>query len=142
MAEYLPDIPNCEVCLGCGPQNPQGLKLRFTAAEDAVEAQVLPPEHFEGFRGYLHGAATAAIMDEVQARAIWVSGIATVTAELSVRYLLPIPMGQPLRARARLVEGRDGRVFKTEGELRLADGRLAATATGVFAVPRSGTFGA
>jgi acyl-coenzyme A thioesterase PaaI-like protein len=50
-------------------------------------------------------------------------------------------MGQRLRATARLVDVRDQRLFTTAGELRLADGRLAASATGLFAVPRPGTFG-
>jgi uncharacterized protein (TIGR00369 family) len=139
MAEYLPDIPNCEVCLGCGPDNALGLRLRFSVEDDGtIEADVQPAEHFQGFRGYVHGAAIAAIMDEVQARASWARGIATVTAELNLKYLQPAPMGQRLRASARLIEARDERVFRTEGELRLADGSLAATATGVFVVPKGG----
>ena len=141
MPDYLPNIPNCETCLGCGPDNELGLRLRFTVNGGTVEAEVLPAEHFQGFSGYLHGAAIAAIMDEVQARASWALGIATVTAELSVRYLQPVPMGQRLQATARLVDSKDRRVFHTAGELRLPDGSVAATATGVFAVPRSGTFG-
>lgn len=141
MPNFLADIPNCEVCLGCGPDNPQGLRLRFSLSGGEVEAEVLPPDHFQGFRGYLHGAAIAAIMDEVQARVSWARGIATVTAELNIRYLQPVPMGQPLRATALLVHAKEDRVFRTSGELRLADGRVAATATGIFAVPRGGTFG-
>jgi acyl-coenzyme A thioesterase PaaI-like protein len=140
-AGYLPDIPNCETCLGCGPDNPQGLRLRFSVEGGQVRADVVPAAHFQGFTGYLHGAAIAAIMDEVQARTSWSLGIATVTAQLNVRYLLPVPMGQPLHATARLVEAMDDRLFKTSGELRLADGQVAATASGMFAVPRAGTFG-
>jgi acyl-coenzyme A thioesterase PaaI-like protein len=138
--EYLPPIPNCEVCLGCGADNQLGLRLRFAVENGEIACEVLPAEHFQGFRGYLHGAAIAAIMDEVQARASWALGIATVTAELNVRYLAPVPMGQPLRATARLLENKEDRVFRTAGELRLPDGQLTATATGVFAVPRGGTF--
>ncbi|HLG71265.1 MAG TPA: PaaI family thioesterase [Chloroflexota bacterium] len=136
----LPPIPNCEVCLGCGADNPHGLRLRFTVEDGEIASEVLPDEHFQGFRGYLHGAAIAAIMDEVQARATWALGIATVTAELNVRYLAPVPIGQPLRATARLLENKEDRVFRTSGELRLPDGQLAASATAVFAVPRGGTF--
>lgn len=142
MAVFLQDIPNCEVCLGCGPDNPQGLRLRFSVSDGEITADVLPAEHFQGFRGYLHGAAIAGIMDEVQARASWAQGIATVTAELNLRYLQPVPMGQQLRATARLLESKDQRVFKTAGELRLADGSVAATASGVFVAPRGGTLGA
>src|SRR6185312_6783017 len=98
MPEYLPDIPNCETCLGCGPDNELGLRLRFTVQSGEIHAEVVPAAHFQGFDGYLHGAAIAAIMDEVQARASWALGIATVTAELNVRYLLPVPMGQRLQA--------------------------------------------
>ncbi len=140
MPEYLPPIPNCEVCLGCGAENELGLRLRFTVEGDEVACEVLPAEHFQGFRGYLHGAAIAAIMDEVQARTSWARGIATVTAELNVRYRRPVPIGDTLRAVARLVETKDDRVFKTEGEMLLPDGSVAASATGVFVVPREGTF--
>jgi acyl-coenzyme A thioesterase PaaI-like protein len=138
---YLPPIPNCELCLGCGADNEHGLRLRFTIEDGGVACDVLPAEHFQGFRDHLHGAAIAAIMDEVQARVSWAQGVATVTAELNVRYLLPVPMGQPLRATARLVEARENRIFQTVGELHLPDGQVAATATAVFAVPRGGTFG-
>lgn len=138
--EFLPDIPNCELCLGCGAANSHGLQLRFTASDGQIACEVVPAEHFQGFGGYLHGAAIAAIMDEVQARASWALGIATVTAELDVRYLQPVPMGQRLRATARLVESKDDRVFRTAGELHLPGGELAATATGVFAMPRGGMF--
>ena len=140
MADYLPPIPNCELCLGCGPDNELGLRLRFSPADDHIECEVLPAEHFQGFRGYLHGAAIAAIMDEVQARTSWALGIATVTAELNVRYRQPVPMGQTLRAMARLVDSKQDRVFNTSGELLLADGTVAASATGVFVVPKAGTF--
>ena len=139
--DYLPPIPNCEVCLGCGADNLHGLRLRFTIEGEGVGCEVLPDEHFQGFRGYLHGAAIAGIMDEVQARISWARGIATVTAELNVRYLQPVPMGQTLQAAARLTEAREDRLFKTAAELFLPDGSIAATATGVFAVPRGGTFG-
>jgi uncharacterized protein (TIGR00369 family) len=142
MAKYLPPIPNCEVCLGCGAENALGLRLTFSTKDGEIACEVLPAEHFQGFRGYLHGAAIAAIMDEVQARTSWARGIATVTAELNIRYLAPVPMGQPLQASARLLESKDNRIFRTAGELKLADGQVAATATGVFAVPRGGTFGA
>lgn len=137
----LPPIPGCEQCFGCGPDNPQGLRMTFTGGNGRAEGEVLPPEHLGGFAGYVHGAVIAAIMDEVQARTIWASGVQTVTAELNVRYLLPVPLGQRLRASAQLVEAENERKFRTSAELRLADGQLAATATGLFAVPRKGTFG-
>ncbi len=137
----LPPIPNCELCIGCGADNELGLRLRFAVQDGQIACDVLPAEHFQGFRGYLHGAAIAAIMDEVQARASWALGIATVTAELNVRYLQPVPMGTPLRATAQLIESKEDRVFRTSGELLLPDGQVAATATAVFAVPRGGTFG-
>ncbi len=137
----LPPIPNCELCIGCGADNELGLRLSFAVQNGQIACDVLPAEHFQGFRGYLHGAAIAAIMDEVQARASWALGIATVTAELNVRYLQPVPMGTPLRATAQLVESKENRVFRTAGELLLPSGQVAATATAVFAVPRGGTFG-
>lgn len=137
----LPVIPGCERCFGCGPDNELGLRMTFTGADGHAEAELLPPPHVQGFENHLHGAAIAAIMDEVQARTIWASGIQTVTAELNVRYLLPVPMGQRLSASARLVEAESERKFRTAAELRLEDGSLAVTATGLFAVPRKGTFG-
>lgn len=141
MPEYLPPLPGCDHCLGCGADNPEGLRMRFTFQDGQAEAEVLPPEHLQGFEGYLHGGAIAAILDEVQGRTAWAAGLRTVTAELNIRYLLPVPMGQRLTAIGRVIEPGERR-YRTEGELRLADGRIAASATGIFAVPRTGTFGA
>ena len=134
-------MPDCAQCFGCGSDNPAALHLQFFSSGDEVLADVIPPKHFEGPSGYVSQAAILAIMDEIQGRVSWAEGVLTVTAGLDVRFLLPVPLGEPLHAVARLVS-KGQRSYRTEAALRRADGRLAATSTTVHAVPRSGTFGA
>lgn len=140
LPEEMPAIAGATQCLGCGAQNPLGLQLTFQWDGTEATTEVLPAPHFQGYDGYLNGAAIAAILDETLARPPLALGVATVTGELCVRYRLPIPMGTLLRARGRLVE-RGERSYRTAGEVLLPDGRVAADGTGVFVAPRGGGIG-
>jgi acyl-coenzyme A thioesterase PaaI-like protein len=54
-----------------------------------------------------------------------------VTAEMTVRFLRPVPTGSRLRAEARVTEAR-GRIIRTEARLAADDGLAAAEAQARF----------
>ena len=54
-----------------------------------------------------------------------------VTAELSIRYLHPIPVDAPIRAVARVTRD-TSRLFEGTGEILLGDGTVAAAASGKY----------
>jgi len=121
--------PNSRYCFLCGMQNPIGLKLSFYEEEESgrVIARFTPQEEHQGYPGVLHGGITCALLDETIGRTLVRYDIWAMTVELNVRFRKPIPLGKPLtvigetvRLRSRTMEGR--------GEIRLADGTVAATA--------------
>jgi uncharacterized protein (TIGR00369 family) len=92
---------------------------------------VCPPDH-EGGPGVAHGGWTAAVLDEVLGHVPLLLDQMTVTAELTVRFLKPVPLGRPLEASAR-VDHRGGSRWYISGELVLASTRaLLARASGTW----------
>ncbi len=94
--------------------------------------EVICPPEYEGGPGVAHGGWTAAVFDEVLGHVALLHGHFTVTASLSVEFKLPVPVGHPLAAEAR-VDRIEGRKWYLAGELRLASsGATLATATGLW----------
>jgi uncharacterized protein (TIGR00369 family) len=79
------------LCFGCGPANPLGLKLTFEEDDEKLYARWQPSLHFQGYINVLHGGITATLLDEVGAWCIYVkAGTSGVTSSMTVRYLKPI----------------------------------------------------
>ncbi|MGB4292654.1 MAG: PaaI family thioesterase [Bacteroidales bacterium] len=79
------------MCFGCGPENPAGLKLHFTECNGELQAKWLPSEHYQGYPGVLHGGITAALLDETAAWFVYtVIGTAGLTYTMNVRYHHPV----------------------------------------------------
>ena len=90
-------------CFGCGPGNSRGLGLRFYRQGDAVCTEWVPGEGYEGPPGVLHGGLQAFLADEVGAWAVSeLTGRVGFTTAMSVRYLRPARIGEPIRATARI----------------------------------------
>ena len=101
-------------CFGCSPYNEKGLQLRFRQNDDGtVECRYEAEEHLVGPPGAMHGGIQAVLLDEVMGTAARLNSTSdtswAVTAELQLKYRRPVPVGQALRVRARLVrtEGRN-----------------------------------
>jgi len=118
-------------CFVCGDQNESGLQARFFSDGQQVTTEVVALERFEGYRGIYHGGIIATLLDEVMIKAILVQDRYAVTAELTVRFLKPVPIGAKVRFTGRVVKSK-GRVFWTEGTVTAGDGQVVATATGRY----------
>jgi acyl-coenzyme A thioesterase PaaI-like protein len=127
-------------CFGCGPTNPQGLRLRsFERPDGTVVADWTPrPEH-EAFPGFLNGGILGTLVD---CHSNWTAIAAmvaarqadaapsTVTAELAVRYRRPTPSDRPVRLVGRVVElAADRATVETTVE---SDGVVTATGRATF----------
>lgn len=125
--------PNSRMCFVCGVENPAGLHAHFYQMdENTCLGRFLPAPHHQGYPGRVHGGIVAAMLDETMGRAIWSDRTAWgVTAELTIRYRAPTPMGEMLTVVGRITESK-GRFFLAEGTLMLADGTVAAVASGKF----------
>ena len=93
-------------CFICGADNPVGLKTRPTRDEGAGRAwlNVVIPEPFQGWAGVAHGGIIAALLDEVCAYAVMGISKQIVTAELTIRYLKPVPLGREVTVAAQMRE--------------------------------------
>ncbi len=124
-------LPNSSSCFVCGEDNPAGLRTRFYVEDGKVKARLNAQTHHCGYANTVHGGVSAALLDECMgwaaARAI---GLMCYTAELSVRYLRPVPADIDLiaetevvrhtrrmaEARGRLVGGDGTEYVRTEGK--------------------------
>jgi acyl-coenzyme A thioesterase PaaI-like protein len=114
-------------CFACGGKNPIGLKMQFTAQGEEYLCDFLVGENYQGFDGIAHGGIIATALDEIMARLLTALGYNALTAKLEVRYLKPIPVGECLSLRAKLLRHK-GRLLETTACACLADGTIAAEA--------------
>jgi acyl-coenzyme A thioesterase PaaI-like protein len=122
------------MCLVCGTENRAGLKARFYELDGGELLGVFRPlEEHQSYPGRLHGGIASAILDETIGRAIMIAQPGTwgVTAELTLRYRKPVPLGGDVTVVARITRDA-GRLFEGTGEIRLADGSVAVEASGKY----------
>ena len=127
--------PTSRMCFVCGESNPAGVHVRFYEQDDgSVLSRFTGAEQHQGYPGRMHGGVITAVMDETIGRAIMIKygeAIWGVTAELTVRFRQPVPLGVELTAVGR-INHEANRFFEGTGELYLPDGTVAAEATGKF----------
>ncbi len=130
-------------CFGCGPANPQGLRIEsYPSGDTAVDPVVCdwtPLAHHEAFPNVLNGGIVGTLLDcHSNWTAAWFlmrrDGLpdtpCTVTMEFHVRLRRPTPMDGPLHLEA-LVTADDGPKVTVEATLSAA-GKVTATCVGRF----------
>ncbi|MBM7855884.1 uncharacterized protein (TIGR00369 family) [Desulfohalotomaculum tongense] len=127
-------------CFACSPYNPIGLKLRPRADKETCRAVFTPQSQHQGWVGYMHGGLITTLMDEVMGHWLWQNETPAVTAEMSVRFLKPVPIGEQITAVAR-VKNERSRIVEMTAEIILADGSTAAKAAAKFFKKERGFIG-
>jgi uncharacterized protein (TIGR00369 family) len=118
-----------QFCFLCGSLNEQGLRLEFIPAGETLTTRWVAEKRFQGYADVLHGGIISSILDEVMINLPWKLHDAPVTtAELTVRFRRPAPIGADLRFTA-FVEERGRKLWRLRSECRDADGTLYAEAT-------------
>lgn len=128
--EYLPHSSGCFLC---GDENPCGVRLKFFVEDGEVRARITLPRHVNGYRNVAHGGVLAALLDESMGWAATVFGGSQrmyLTGELTVKYIAPVPVGEEIEVRSRLVRDA-GRIAYGEGEL-VSGGEVRVRARGKF----------
>ncbi|MFZ1615527.1 MAG: PaaI family thioesterase [Holophaga sp.] len=81
-------------CFVCAPGHPFGLKVAFAAAgANQVEATFPCGWFWQGFPGKLHGGIVSSLLDSAMVHALMAKNIEAVTADLQVRFHLPVKLG-------------------------------------------------
>ena len=125
---------NAQYCFVCGVDNDAGIHANFYLAEDGtVIGLATAREVHQSYPYCVHGGVSASLLDDAMGRAI--KAVETdrwsVTVEMTTVYKRPVPYGEPLIVTGILTE--DGeKIYKTYGEIILADGTVAVTATGKY----------
>lgn len=120
-------------CFGCGPDNPEGMQLKFTLdeARKTFVCRVKLPPRYVGPPGHAHGGIIATILDEAMGKVNKLRQVIALTREMKVEYLRPVPLGKLL-----IVEGREkyvrGREHINVAEIRNQQGRILARSRGKF----------
>jgi uncharacterized protein (TIGR00369 family) len=120
-------------CFGCGPESTIGLHMRFDElADKSVESRLTLEPQFQGWRGVAHGGIVALVLDEAMAYAAGAHGHLGVTAEMSMRFRKPVPTGEALLVRGKVLWQRRN-VFGIEASIHDAAGTtLLASGEGSF----------
>lgn len=134
------------ICFGCGPANPQGLRIQSIAQDDgSVTATWTPGKHHEAFPGMLNGGIIGALLD---CHSNWTAAYhlmkqagldqppCTVTADYAIALKRPAPTNGPVELRATVVEAKDDRA--TIEATLTAGGKVCATCRGTFVAVKPG----
>jgi acyl-coenzyme A thioesterase PaaI-like protein len=149
-------------CWGCGPANPEGLRIRSfpkdsdesragglpavaSAQAGEVVAEWQPEKKYEAFEGVLNGGVIGTLLDchcnwtaayHLMKRANEDHPPCTVTAEYAIKLLRPTPTNGSVFLSAKVVDLSDDRAT-IEGALT-AGGKVCATCRGVFVAVKEG----
>jgi acyl-coenzyme A thioesterase PaaI-like protein len=131
------------ICFGCGPANPKGLRIRSFEKGGEVVCEWRAEPHHQAWEGVVNGGIIGALLD---CHGNWTAARhlmqktgadalpSTVTADFHVFLKRPTPVEAPLTIRARVVESSEDRA--TVEETMEANGKITATCRGTFvAVP-------
>lgn len=96
-----------------------GLVVERLQPGGEVETELVCGPENEGGPGVAHGGWTASVLDELVGHVPLLQGQLAVTGTLTVRFVKPVPIGRPLRARAEVARKEGSRWF-VEARLMLA----------------------
>jgi len=120
-------------CFGCGPDNPDGLRLKFHFDEEhhKVMCKFRLAHRYWGPPKHAHGGIVATILDEGMGKVNKLRQVIAVTSTMTVNYLKMVPLGKWL-----VVEGWEerveGRAHHNVAEIRNDKGEVLARSTGKF----------
>ena len=120
-------------CFACGPQNPDGMHLRFIYDEERhiFVCRFRLGKRYTGPPRHCHGGIIATILDEAMGKVNKLRQVIAVTSEMTVNYLKPVPLHQPLRVESREVK-LEGRKHINMAEILNEKGEVLARSEGLF----------
>ena len=120
-------------CFACGKNNPDGMRLRFTFDKErgCFVCRFRLGKRYTGPPGHSHGGIIATILDEAMGKVNMLRDVVAVTSEITVNYLKPVPLRQPLRVESREVKVK-GRKHTNMAEILNEKDEVLARSQGLF----------
>jgi uncharacterized protein (TIGR00369 family) len=120
-------------CFACGNDNPEGMHLKFTydAERDCFVCRFRLGKRYTGPPGHAHGGIIATILDEAMGKVSKLRHVIALTSQITVDYLKPVPLNEPLRVESREVRVR-GRQHINMAEILNSKNEVLARSRGLF----------
>jgi uncharacterized protein (TIGR00369 family) len=120
-------------CFVCGPDNRDGMHLKFTLDEERQRfvCRFRLSKRYTGPPGHCHGGVIASILDDAMGKVNKLHHVIAVTKEMTVEYLKPVPLRKPLRVEGYGIEVH-GRRHVNAAEIVNEQGEVLARSRGVF----------
>ena len=120
-------------CFACGRDNFEGMRLKFTYDQEAGRflCRFRLGRRYTGPPGHCHGGIIATILDEAMGKVNKLRQVVALTSQITVDYLKPVPLNQPLRVESREVRVR-GRRHLNMAEILDQQGQVLARGRGTF----------
>jgi uncharacterized protein (TIGR00369 family) len=133
VSKSKPPKPAKNYCFACGKDNPQGMRLKFVLdpKRRGFTCRFRLSKRYTGPPGYCHGGIIATILDDAMGKLNKLRQVTAVTAQMSIDYLKPVPLNQPLRVDSRELRVNGRRHFHL-AEITNEKGDVLARSRGVF----------
>jgi|SRR5579863_2969900 len=120
-------------CFACGKNNPEGMHLKFTFDEEQARyiCRFRLSKRYTGPPGHAHGGIIATILDEAMGKVNKSRNVIALTSQITVNYLKPVPLNQPLRVESSEVQVR-GRQHINKAEILNEKNEVLARGRGLF----------
>jgi uncharacterized protein (TIGR00369 family) len=129
----------CVVC-GDAKQNPLSLQCKFFAdGDNQVVGYHKASQQLQGYTSFLHGGVASTLVDAAMTHCLLMQGIKALTAEMTVRFVAPIKVGDAIKIVGHLVSKRLG-MYQLEAVLYV-ENKACVTAKAKFIQPRNGVIG-
>lgn len=126
-----------QTCFGCGVHNPVGLHMEFYTDDRQVYSFLSIPAAMAGWDQTAHGGIVSTILDEIMGwSVIYLLRKIGVTKTMTVTFLKPVQVEQPLTVIGSIEEIVSEREVLVNGVLHGEDGAVYATSRATF-VPMS-----
>ena len=125
-------IESATMCFACGPDNPIGLKIKFSLHDGICTAGFTANENHVGYKNTVHGGIIYSALDDVMANVLYLQNIKAHTARCEIRYRKALEVGQTITLKG-WIENERRRLIVLTGEARLAkDDSLVADCEASF----------
>ncbi len=120
-------------CFGCGKNNPEGMRLKFSYDEDrdCFVCRFRLGKRYTGPPGHVHGGIIATLLDEAMGKVNKLRHVVALTKQITVDYLKPVPLNTPLRVESREIKVK-GREHINMAEILNQKGEVLARSRGLF----------
>lgn len=105
------------------------MHLPIVADERGAHFEYVIPQHYQGWHGIAHGGIITTLLDELMAWSTRTRGYSTVTAEISVRFRKPVPVGRTIYGWG-WITLEQGRLVRAASRLTDTEGTVLAEAVG------------